>query len=92
MKEGKKALNCGLVGFFKSPADGLRNTNRWVSLVMGRIPVRLSLLEEPMVWMMFVSEQEAGEVRQRAISDLASTTFSLMERWMEVLGHPPRSC
>lgn len=56
-------------------------------MVGGKIPARLNLIEERMVWIQLLSE-EVEEVLLLAF-DLASSPFSALERWMESMGRPP---
>lgn len=60
-------MNHGLVGFLKSAVDVLRTTDQWVTQVGGRVPVHISLLDESIVWMLFVSEQGVDEVCHCAV-------------------------
>lgn len=90
-EEGKKNMHCGLIRFLKSSEDGLR-TDQWLNHVCGLLPVRLILLDEPMVWMDFTSEKEVELMHSRAAADPCVSPFFAVEKWMEVLGHPPRPC
>lgn len=54
--------------------------------------MRLNLLDEHTVWMLFISEEEVDVLRSCTISNLVVSPFFTVEKWMEVLGHPPCKC
>lgn len=65
----------------------MQRADIWLTSSVGLVPVRLSLLDEQTVWMVFVSEEKADKARVRAPGD-PSSPFLAVEKWMEVLGHP----
>lgn len=55
----------------------------------GEMLVQVQLLDEEVVWIHFVSDEEVEEVLGKAKDQRFQSPFSLLERWMEVLGPPP---
>lgn len=47
------------------------------------------MLDDQVVWMQFSSQREAEEVLLAAADRKGPSPFSLLERWMELLGSPP---
>lgn len=92
VEEGKKDMHCSLIGFLKSSKDGLRRKDQWLNQECGILPVQLNLLDEWTVWMVFTSEEEVKVTHSRTAANPCQSPSSAIEKWMEVLGHPPRPC
>lgn len=70
-------------------SDGLKQADLWLERCWGKMPKRMQLLDERIVWMQVLSEKEVDEIIQKAkLMDIPSP-FSALERWMEFLGPPP---
>lgn len=80
VEEVKKFMQCGLIGFLKSSRESLQIIKYWLNVVGGKGLIRLSVLDEVTVWMIFVFEGEAEEARKCATADLSSSPFSAVER------------
>lgn len=84
-EQKKKSLYNSLVGILKSNAEGLEEVETWLETCRGKLPQNIQMLDEQVVWLQFSSPREVEEV----LSGGCLFPFSIMERWMEVLGSPP---
>lgn len=89
VQERKKMLFCSLIGFLSSTKGGLVKVEQWLERCWGKMLVQVQLLNEEVVWIQFVSEEEVEEVLGKAKDQRFQLPFSLLKRWMEVLGPPP---
>lgn len=89
IKKEKEALFCSIVGFLKSGTKGLREAELWSDQCWGKMPIRLQLLKDQIVWIQLSSEKEVDEVLQNAAEDSAPSPFLAVECSMEFLGPPP---
>ena len=86
--EQKNSLYNSLVGFLKSNAKGLKEITRWIETCWGRRPHNVQLIDERVVWLQFSTPREVEKALFKAASRDCSSPFSMVERWMEVLGSP----
>lgn len=92
IKEQKTSLYHSLVGFLKSKSGNIKQTEKWLDRCAGISPCNTQMLDDQVLWMQFSSRKEVKEVLPVAASPGGSPSpFSVLERWMEVLGSPPNS-
>ena len=89
VKEQKKSLYKSLVGFLKSESVGLEQIEQWLLTSCGQMPLNIQKLDKQVIWLQFSSSGEVEEVLFEIASRGCSSPFSLIKRWMEVLGSPP---
>lgn len=89
IKEQKKSLYSSLVGFLKSKSDGLKQVESWLESCWGKMPHNMQMLDDQVVWMQVSSPGEVEEILLLAATGDFPSPFSVLQRWMEVLGSPP---
>eukprot|EP00268_Persea_americana_P009560 TRINITY_DN13823_c0_g2_i8.p1 TRINITY_DN13823_c0_g2~~TRINITY_DN13823_c0_g2_i8.p1 ORF type:complete len:414 (+),score=87.35 TRINITY_DN13823_c0_g2_i8:1496-2737(+) len=90
VKEQKRSLFNSLVGFLKATVS-IEQIESWIYKCCGQLPLNLQKLEEQVVWMQLSSTSEVDDFLRNIAAMGGSSPFSMIERWMEVLGSPPNS-
>lgn len=61
IRKQKKTLFCSLISFLKSKSRVVQ-AEAWLESSGGRMPVKIQVLDDQVVWMEFLSEKEVDEV------------------------------
>lgn len=62
IRKQRKTLFCSLISFLKSKSRVVVQAEVWLESSGGRMPVKIQVLDDQVVWMEFLSEKEADEV------------------------------
>ena len=90
VKEQKRSLFNSLVGFLKASSVSIEQIESWIYNCCGQLPLKLQKLEEQVVWLQLSSTSEVDDFLCIITAMGGSSPFSMIERWMEVLGSPPK--
>lgn len=86
----KRSLVTSLVGFLKEKLASTEQIEFWIQESCALLPFKLQKLDERVVWLRLSSSYEVDEFLLKiAVTGGSSSPFSMIERWMEVLGTPP---
>lgn len=80
IKEQKKSLYSGLVGFLKSKSDGLKHVESWLEMCWGKMPHNMQMLDNQVVWMQVSSP---GEVEEILFSQPLETLHPISQCWRD---------
>lgn len=79
IKQQKPHLFCSLVGFLKSKAEGLRQTELWIEKRWGKMPDKVQMLGQQAVWIKLLSENDLEEFLNKAAIERDSSPFCTRE-------------
>lgn len=79
-----------MVGFLKPNLGGETRVEAWLQDAWGKMLIKTKLINADTILMQLLSDKEIHEVLNCAKH--SSSPFPAVERWMEVIGAPPRPC
>lgn len=90
IEKEKEALYRSLINFLIMKDNALRQTKLWLDRVWGKMPIRVQLLEEGVVWIQLCSKQEADTVWHKVKAGVDASPFVSLDRWTQFMGYPQR--
>ena len=64
-----------MVRFLTSNRNGLQRVGNWLAKTCGLLLVQLALMDDWVIWMLFVSEEEVDAALSNAMNNLGSSPF-----------------
>lgn len=88
IEKEKEALYRSRIGFLITKENALRQTELWLDIVWGKMPIHVQLLEEGVVWLYFCYVQEVETLWQKAKAGVDSSPFVSLDKWTQFMGYP----